>query len=386
MLSPDHHIGIFAALLGLSATAFWLEKTRLGGLLTGTVLVILMAIAAANIGVIPHQARAYDFVFQYLVPVLIPLFLLQGDMRRLIKEASRTTLAFLIASLGTVLGVLLAVWLLDLSALAGGASIDPARKSGAVAGLFSATYIGGSVNYAALGEITGLSEDASFFSAATATDNLFSALFLSLLGLLPGVRWLALRFGYHEPAAHDSSSSTSQVSSTEPVTARSLCTALAISTLLVAISDIASMWLPFSGSRYVLLTLLTLGLATLVPRLRDWCTGSFEMGVMLSFTFFASIAAGADLEAMVKVAPLLIVLVMILLTTHLVFLLVAGYWFRLTLPELLTASNAAVLGATTAPAMAAAKGWHDQVTPGVLVGVLGYALGTFIGSLLFNIL
>ena len=146
------------------------------------------------------------------------------------------------------------------------------------------------------------------------------------------------------------------------------------------------MWLPFSGSRYVLLTLLNLGLATLVPRLRDWCTGGFEMGVMLSFTFFASIAAGADLEAMVKVAPLLIVLVMILLTTHLVFLLVAGYWFRLTLPELLTASNAAVLGATTAPAMAAAKGWHDQVTPGVLVGVLGYSLGTLIGSLLFNIL
>ncbi|MEC8527024.1 MAG: DUF819 family protein [Pseudomonadota bacterium] len=43
------------------------------------------------------------------------------------------------------------------------------------------------------------------------------------------------------------------------------------------------------------------------------------------------------------------------------------------------------MGATTAPAMAAAKGWHDQVTPGVLVGVLGYALGTFIGTALFQI-
>ena len=386
MLSPDHHIGIFAALLGLSATAFWLEKTRLGGLLTGTVLVILMAIAAANIGVIPHQARAYDFVFQYLVPVLIPLFLLQGDMRRLIKEASRTTLAFLIASLGTVLGVLLAVWLLDLSALAEGAAIDPTRKSAAIAGLFSATYIGGSVNYAALGEMTGLSQDASFFSAATAADNLFSALFLSLLGLLPGIRWLALRFGYQEPSPQVPESSHQQVSASEPISARSLCTALAVSTLLVTVSDIASAWLPFSGSRYVLLTLLTLSIATLVPRLRHWCTGGFEMGVMLSFTFFASIAAGADLRAMVQVAPLLIVLVTILLTTHLGFLLVAGYWLRLSLPELLTASNAAVLGATTAPAMAAAKGWHDQVTPGVLVGVLGYALGTLIGSLLFNIL
>ena len=385
MLSPDHHIGIFAALMGLSAAAFWLEKTRLGGLLTGTVLVILMAIVAANTGVIPHQARTYDFVFEYLVPILIPLFLLQGDVRRIIREASRTTVAFILASIGTVLGVLLAVSLLDLRPCRGCRN-RPHPESAAIAGLFSATYIGGSVNYAALGEMTGLSQDASFFSAATAADNLFSALFLSLLGLLPGIRWLALRFGYHEPSPQAPASSHQQVSASQPISARSLCTALAVSTLLVTVSDIASAWLPFSGSRYVLLTILTLGIATLVPQLRHWCTGGFEMGVMLSFTFFASIAAGADLRAMVQVAPLLIVLVTILLTTHLSFLLVAGYWLRLSLPELLTASNAAVLGATTAPAMAAAKGWHDQVTPGVLVGVLGYALGTLIGSLLFNIL
>ena len=81
MLSPDNHLGIFAALMGLAALAFWLQTTRLGALLTGTVLVILMAIVAANVGLIPHQAPTYDFVFTYLVPVLIPLFLLQGDAR-----------------------------------------------------------------------------------------------------------------------------------------------------------------------------------------------------------------------------------------------------------------------------------------------------------------
>ena len=81
MFTPDGSLGIFAALMGLSAVAFWLERTRLGKLLTGTVLVILMAIAAANLGIIPHQAPTYDFVFEYLVPVLIPLFLLQGDIR-----------------------------------------------------------------------------------------------------------------------------------------------------------------------------------------------------------------------------------------------------------------------------------------------------------------
>ena len=386
MLSPDNHLGIFAALMGLAAIAFWLQTTRIGALLTGTVLVILMAIVAANAGLIPHQAPAYDFVFTYLVPVLIPLFLLQGDVRRLLREASRTTLAFIVASAGTVAGVLLAISLLDLSALAGNANIAATDKQSAIAGLFAATYIGGSVNYAALGEMTGLSNDASFFSAATAADNLFSAIFLGVLGLLPGMQWLARRFNDHPQTKTHISSNDDSESNTVSMTPTSLCTALAVATLLVTLSDAFSAWLNFSGGRYIILTILTLALATMVPKLRVWCTGGFELGVVLSFVFFGSIAAGADVVAMLSVAPILIALVSILLTTHLICLLVVGRWLKLTLPELLTASNAAVLGATTAPAMAAAKGWHDQITPGVLVGVLGYSLGTLIGGLLFNLL
>jgi uncharacterized membrane protein len=72
------------------------------------------------------------------------------------------------------------------------------------------------------------------------------------------------------------------------------------------------------------------------------------------------------------------------LTVHALVVFGLGYVFRLSLPELITASNAAILGATTAPALAATKGWNNLVTPGVLVGVLGYALGTFIGTLLFK--
>jgi len=380
MFAPDNHLGIFAALMAISALAFWLEKTRLGALLTGTVIVILLSILSANLGVIPHQALTYDFVFQYLVPILIPLFLLQGDIRRLFQEAYRTTAAFMIATAGTVLGVLGAISLLDLGAVAIGAGIDPGKQEAAIAGLFTATYIGGSVNYAALGEMTGLSQDASFFSAATAADNLFSALYLSILGLLPTLRWLTRQ--YHLPAP-------TQVAGAEQPpapTARSLCFALAIATLLVVTADTLTALTQVPSVRYIVLTLLTLLVATVFPRVRFWCAGGFEVGIVLSFPFFGSIAAGADLRAMVQVAPILIALVTILLTIHLLFLLVVGRWFKLSLPELLTASNAAVLGATTAPVMAAAQGWKDQITPGVLVGVLGYALGTLIGSAVFHLL
>ena len=386
LIPADNSIAVIAALMVLSGASMLLARTRLGAQVTGTVIVILGAIAASNLNIIPHSAPAYGFVFTYLVPVLIPLFLLQGDVRRLLREASRTTLAFIVASAGTVAGVLLAISLLDLSTLAGSANINAADKESAIAGLFAATYIGGSVNYAALGEMTGLSGDASFFSAATAADNLFSAIFLSVLGLLPGVQWLARRFTAHPQTETPISDSPDPEGNEVSMTPTSLCTALAVSTVLVSISDALSAWTDFSSGRYIVLTILTLTLATLVPKLRHWCTGGFELGIVLSFVFFASIAAGADVVAMLSVAPILIALVSILLTTHLACLLVIGRWLGLTLPELLTASNAAVLGATTAPAMAAAKGWHDQITPGVLVGVLGYSLGTLIGGFLFSVL
>ncbi|MDH3619629.1 MAG: DUF819 family protein [Gammaproteobacteria bacterium] len=380
LIGPDNHFALMAVLFVIAGASFLAERTRIGSHLTGAVIAILTAIAAANLRLIPHSAPAFDFVFSYFVPVLIPLFLFKANLRHMLFETTRMTGAFLIASVGTVIGVLVAVSLLDLSALAPAADIDPALREAGIAGLFASTYIGGSVNYAALGEITGLSGDASFFSAATATDNLFSAVFLSVLALLPGLNWLAKRFTQHEHGEE-----MQQEVGKERISAASLTLSLAVAISLVALGDAITGWIGMDSLRYAVITGLALIAATVFPQWMDRLHGGFELGVGLAFVFFAAIAAGANLVAMVKIAPLLIVLVVILLSIHLVVLLTVGRMFRLTLPELVTASNAAVLGATTAPALAAARGWHDLVTPGVLVGVLGYALGTFTGTAIFHL-
>jgi uncharacterized membrane protein len=66
--------------------------------------------------------------------------------------------------------------------------------------------------------------------------------------------------------------------------------------------------------RYVLISAATLALATAIPDLSRRLAGAFELGVCLSFVFFAAIAAGADVPAMLSVAPMLVVLVLILLS------------------------------------------------------------------------
>jgi len=380
LISPDNDFALIAALFLIAGGAFLAERTRVGSHLTGAVIAILAAIAAANLRIIPHSAPAFDFVFGYFVPVLIPLFLFKANLRHMIFETTRMTIAFLIASLGTIIGVVVAVGLLDLGTLAPAADIDPALREAGIAGLFASTYIGGSVNYAALGEITGLRTDASFFSAATATDNLFSAVFLSVLALLPGWNWLAKRFKSHVHGDEEE-----KKDAPERISAASLTLAMAAAISFVAIGDAITGAIEMPSLRYAIITLLVLIVATAFPQWMEKLHGGFELGVGLAFVFFAAIAAGANLTAMVQIAPMLIVLVVILLSIHLVVLLGVGRMFKLTLPELITASNAAVLGATTAPALAAARGWHDLVTPGVLVGVLGYALGTFTGTAIFHL-
>jgi uncharacterized membrane protein len=59
---------------------------------------------------------------------------------------------------------------------------------------------------------------------------------------------------------------------------------------------------------------------------------------------------------------------------------------KLDLAEVMIASNACILGSAPAAALAASKGWQPLVAPGILVGLFGYAIATFIGVTLTGLL
>lgn len=366
LIPPGNHLAVMAGLFAVAGAGFLLEKTRVGALLTGTVWTILLAILLSNFRILPFDAPAYDFVFAYFVPVLIPLFLMKADLKRIFFETTRITFAFLICTVATVAGALLAALLLDLGGL-----------EAAITGSLTASYIGGSVNFGPLVEQTGLAaNEPALVSAIVAADHLASATYLAILAILPGFAWLARRF-----VARDHSGGTIEETgeaSTGRATALSLGLTLTFALLVVAAADFLTAASGMAGLRYVFITVLAVIPATLFPGQMARLHGGFELGVVLAFVFFGAIAAGANVPDMISQAPMILAFIAILIAIHAVVMLVVGSLARLSLPEMIIASNAAILGATTAPALAAAKGWKDLVTPGVLAGVLGYVIGTAI--------
>ena len=374
LIPADNNLAVMAGLTAIAAAGFLLEKTKFGALLTGTVWTILLAILASNLRLLPFDAPAYGFVFTYAVPVLIPLFLMKADLKRIFFETTRMTGAFLIAAFATLVGALVAAFVLPLG-----------EHEVGIASSLTASYVGGSVNFAALTDVTGLAETApGIVSAMLAADNMASAAYLGLLAILPGFTFIAKRFVKRDHTAGEVEESGE--ASEGRATPLSLGLTLAYALIVVAVGDFLTRLSGQPQLRYVIITVLALVLPTAIPNRMAKLHGGFELGVVFAFLFFAAIAAGANVVQLVTNAPMIIAYIAILLSIHAVIAFTLAKFCKLSLPEIIIASNAAILGATTAPALAAAKGWRDLVTPGVLVGVLGYALGTVLGTLVFSIL
>lgn len=367
LIGADQTFALWGVLIGLAAFGFWSERTRIGSRMSGAITVIVCSLLLSNLGVIPTASPVYDTVWAYLVPLAIPLLLFKADIRRIIRESGPTLIAFVIGALGTVLGAFVAFYLLPLGA-----------EAADLAGIFTATYIGGSMNFAATADALQFTASDQL-SAAVAADNVAGTLYLILLASMPAIAFFRRTYA----TAHIENAQTPTREETKaarpPLDLTHLMSGIGLSFgLCFAGFGIAAL-LDVPSIGILLITAFVVALATFLPKQIGSLEGDYEIGMALMYVFFGAIGAGADISALIGTAPILFLLASIILVFQFSAILIGGKLFNLDLSEMIIASNACALGPTTAAALAGAQGWKALVTPAILCGTLGYAVATFLG-------
>lgn len=374
LIAADQDFALWAILIGLAAFGFWCERYPWGRRYSGVMLLMTAAIVLANVGVLPTTARVYDLTWEILVPLAIPLLLLKANLARIIREAGPMLFAFLISGATVVIGVFVGVALLDLG-----------DAEAQLAGIFTGTYIGGSLNFAAVAEATGFRES-SLLTAAVAADNVATNLHFLLIFALPGIALISRHFPSHHvdtalPVSDGLESHRHRIANLDVAgLLMSLAVAFAIAASGIWLANI----LGIDQYNILLITVLAVVVGSLLPRQVEKLSGYDEAGTAMMYVFLASIGATCDIWLLVEMAPVLFVFALIILSVHMTLLFTIGKLFRLDLAEMLMASAVAVGGPSSAPALASALGWNALLIPGVLLGCLGYVIGSFIGMAIFG--
>ena len=379
MIAPESTTLLWAVIMALAGFGFWAEQnTRLGRLLTGIIVAMAAAMLLANLKVIPFQAPAYDTIFSRILPLSIPLLLMRADLRQALRTGGPTLWAFGIGSVGVMLGVFLATALVPLGEL-----------KAVAGGLFTATYTGGSANFAAVAIATDFNEG-SALSAMVAADVIATNFQTMLLIALPGIALVRRIFGEVEQQAVDTGKKAARPFVLKELNMAGVSLALAVAFGLVALGEWVAALAGIPSIGILVTSALALLVANLGKPLVAKMSGDFELGTFLIFLFLIAVAAGADVWVLAETGPVFMVYTGIILSFHTAFLLLVARlirpWVKLDIRSLVIGSTACVGGVTTASAIASAKGWRDLILPGIMAGTIGNAVGSFLGVWVWSVL
>jgi len=377
MLTTDNPVYVLTVLALMVILSVYAAKTKWGKPLGAAFLVIVFTAVVANLKLIPSASNTiplYDVIFRYLAPIAI-FFLLLGANLKSIKKAGAPMIGlFLIGSLGTVLGILAAWYLV--------APQDVLGDDGKVlAGMLTGTYTGGSINFNAVALAYNFQEKGILYAGTIAVDNVVTAIWVVITIALPV---FLRRFIKDKKLSVPETKNEMGENNTMNLTSLSWLLFLGLAAFLIAelVSDL------FPGIPSIL-TLSTIGIVLAQTPFVAKLKGSQMLGLYLVYLFLAVIGAYCEIGAVLALKD--VGLTLLLFTSLAVFVhgiliiffgsLVYRDWDMVSI-----ASQANVGGGTSAIALAETFNRKELILPAILVGTLGNALGTYLGFMVVSLL
>ena len=393
-------LSLTAVIVGATLLAFWLDRTVPAmGRIGASLLALVLGATLSNTNLVPASSPVYDAIAGPVVMLAIAWLLLAVNVSDLKLAGPRMLAGFVIALAGTALGAF------------GGAfffasGVGP--EAWKLAGTLTGTYSGGSLNFVAVGR--GLEMSPALFTGATAADAFMGGVWLVATLVLPlwigrwyppvpasalAPRGKTRRTESVAPPGSDRGPARSEEAASHPFFARVPLSTLGLAKL-AALG--AGLYAAAQGTKMLLEGLSGRGIApgwvgdvpavlwlttfALVVGHTKWMRrpdGAMQLGNLALHFFFVVIGIWSRGSEILAVGLDVFFYTAVVILVHGVFVYGVGRLAGLDVGTLSVASQAAVGGPPSALAVAVSRRWPGFILPGVIVGLIGYALGTYLG-------
>lgn len=337
-----------------------------------------------------NASKVYFVASRYLLPACLVLLILSVDLKAILALGPKALIMFLVGTAGIVIGGPTAILIISSFApeWVGGQGPDAIwRGMTTVAG----SWIGGGANQAAMKEIYGVSD--SIFSAMVTVDVIVANLWMAVLLVMAGnAKKIDAATGADTSAISDIKEKVEkyQAENTKNPQLNNYMVIIAVGFGITGFSHLVSdLITPFfqqfpslqkfsfhSGFFWMIVTATTIGLILSFTRLRHLeAYGASKVASAFLYILVASIGMHMDIVEIFR-RPELFVIGGIWMSIHAILMLTVAKLIRAPLFYMAVGSQANVGGAASAPVVASA--FHPSLAPvGVLLAVLGYAVGTY---------
>lgn len=364
---------MLAVILCMVALAFGLQKFKVFKIIGPALIVIILGIILVNLKIVPGYCDIYGTISVYCIPISISMYLLNVDIKQILKMSKQPLLS--IAS---------AVFSVSLVAIIFGSVFGKTINEGwKVAGMFVGTYTGGSGNLTAIAN--GLNASADTIAAANAADYVIGMPTLLLMFAAPAILKNSKKFQKIWPYSFtdkelEGEGETKELMKAEEWSIKDISMLLAISTSIVAISTKLSGFFSAdfaSAGRILLISTLSI-LVAQIPSVRK-LKGAMNLGLFFGMLFLAVVGFSVDIRGFLGSALNITLMCFFIIFCSLVLHLIITRLLKIKYEYVLLGIIGAIADGTTAALVASGAKWNSLISVGLLMGIIGGVCGNYCG-------
>lgn len=333
----------------------------------------LVGLIVGNTGILPEWAGGIqDTLTSITVPLAIPLLLFSSNLKQWKSMAGKAMVSLLIGITSVVTVVITGYFVFMDKGMT-----DLWKVSGMLIGV----YTGGTPNLASLKMM--LNVDPDVYILTHTYDMIISTVFLAFL-MTVGKKLFSL---FLPTFKDDNMAEVEYTNGSDPfwgIFKRKifypLLKAYGLTILIFAIAGGLSLLVPKNSQVVVvILTITTLSIVASTFKKVNSIEKTFESGMYLILIFSVVVASMADISRFAGLTPGLFGYITLAVFGSLFLQVVMGKIFKVDADTTIITSTALICSPPFVPVVAAAINNRKVILPGITIGIIGYALGNYIG-------